>query len=778
MSRMVCIFCFGIVILGDSSAAQNSAPNESSNTGPQFAIRADPLRAKSVNRLLAEAARPSETRIDKALSTREFLNERCGTNMAVAAAKRVIRRKMDHGDVLTFIPCVRFRTDVAVEVRSNDTLASIAVRLGVTKSNTVQFMRFRGTYPNWRRLDAKDKIREGDTVVVPEVPEWTVFETDQSQIANLGDLVRQLAKLLNCGRGDPNECLVARNVIAFQRRTTTPQLNAVPIGSQSPIQIGVPGHRIQTIIAPEEWSRRYSAPSTAAASPASAAPTELYPVVATAAANAAVADASVAVAAVDLVPPVVTILPAATAPSVLTISWVPIDQWPYDVELVKLALKTVVGLHPELRPTVVGVADGGLGSSDGKPLPVSVFTTTQGEPIYGYSGDVIGAGVARNAKPKNGDVGLCPPGYDSAMALGWPPRTLQIASHGAVVASIATGLPLRKEAALQNVLPALAFFRLSSSDCRTGLDLSFQPNDAFDAIQYLDTRASVVNVSYIDTSNNALFPYALKTELSSGGSDKLLVVPAGNDGADLDDLRQCPPCLANASWPRYDAVIGRRVLVIGGASRDLRPNSFSGSGTQTVYLYAPADAVGAVDILGNDATQFPAATSYAAPYAAMAAALLHSLGVTDLGDVAHRLRAASWPLVENGIESKGFEHVIIDLTKVAAVRSYAVEVLEHDATGSPVRRTYIGRLSQKLDSLTLCAGFSISENTVQAVRLGQADAAGNREVTIHLRKPGIAPMKLPPCHPEGTLLLAKLDGTMIPPIPMDSVSEILAPWMQ
>jgi hypothetical protein len=220
---------------------------------------------------------------------------------------------------------------------------------------------------------------------------------------------------------------------------------------------------------------------------------------------------------------------------------------------------------------------------------------------------------------------------------------------------------------------------------------------------------------------------------------------------------------------------GHRVLVIGAATRDLQPADFSGGGRHTVYLYAPGEPFGAVDLLGQNAT-FPPATSYAAPYAAMAAALLRSLGMNDTGDIVHRLRAASWPLAENGSISSGFDRGIIDLAKVAAARLYAVETLEVDE-GAKVRRTYVGQLSQKLDQLVLCPGIPVYESVVQAVRISEPDASGNRTVTAHTRKADVNPPLLGNCKPTGSLTLTDLSGIQRT-IQMDSVTEILAPWLQ
>jgi hypothetical protein len=117
----------------------------------------------------------------------------------------------------------------------------------------------------------------------------------------------------------------------------------------------------------------------------------------------------------------------------------------------------------------------------------------------------------------------------------------------------------------------------------------------------------------------------------------------------------------------------------------------------------------------------------------MAAALLHSLGVNELKDIMTRLMAATWPLTEADHDAANFQYGVIDLTKVAAVQSYAVEAIQRNPAGEWVRRTYVGPMTQKLDSLLICPGTLFSEKTIQAVRLSSGDASGYHTVTTPRR---------------------------------------------
>ncbi len=714
------VFWAALVVSLQAAAGPAAISTEAAPVSPKFAIEADPTAAKRINRFLAQVSMPTEVLLPTHVTARHFLTDRCGGDLPDTTLKSAKRSTIGDAAFLQFTPCLRFRMAVEIKIRADETLESLAGRLGLSPDNVGQFVHLRASSTSRRPLDPKASIEAGDRVIVPKVPQWTIFRADATKITGIHQLVDGLAQALQCGARVAEECLIQHHVIAFENPASSPDWIAPP-NATSAIK--------QVLDSVDIWARSANVMSDAAAANFSLSVADTHPIAS--------------------------------------------SQWPYDLALVTAILKAAIAAHPELRPTVLGVADGGLAAKDGKPLPTSAFTTIPSDRSYAYPNDSIGAGVDRSSEPQNGDVGLCPPGQDTHVASTWPPLAFQLASHGSVVASLASGLALRSDATLQNILPVIAFFRLSTADCTVPPAEQPNPQDVFDAIRYLDGRASVVNVSYIDSSDNPFFPYALKTELAA--SNTLLVVPAGNDGADLDALHQCPPCLANADWPMFDPGTGHRVLVIGAATRDLQPADFSGGGRHTVYLYAPGEPFGAVDLLGQNAT-FPPATSYAAPYAAMAAALLRSLGMNDTGDIVHRLRAASWPLAENGSMSSGFDRGIIDLAKVAAARLYAVETLEVDE-GAKVRRTYVGQLSQKLDQLVLCPGIPVYESVVQAVRISEPDASGNRTVTAHTRKADVNPPLLGNCKPTGSLTLTDLSGIQRT-IQMDSVTEILAPWLQ
>ena len=80
----------------------------------------------------------------------------------------------------------------------------------------------------------------------------------------------------------------------------------------------------------------------------------------------------------------------------------------------------------------------------------------------------------------------------------------------------------------------------------------------------------------------------------------------------------------------------------------------------------------------------------------MAAGILRSFGYTKARDVKDRLAAATWPITD----VQGSRMGVVDLVKVAAVQHHAVEVIEPGPDGAPVRRTYVGKLQERLQDLS------------------------------------------------------------------------------
>ena len=372
-----------------------------------------------------------------------------------------------------------------------------------------------------------------------------------------------------------------------------------------------------------------------------------------------------------------------------------------------------------------------------------------------------------------GDVAGCPgasPNYAAVDSAGD-----KVASHGAIVSSIAGGLPLRSgQSQLDPLLPQIQFFRLARNLCSAAND--DEAAAAVTAMEYLVSAsdAKVINLSMVSDGEAGTL---LKSRIAdmAGYTIPLLVLPATDYGANLDATHPCPPCLTLTA-----DTMAKGLLVVGAANRNLRRADYSGFGDRTVRIYAPAEPKGAIDVLGADASALPPATSYAAPLVSLAAALLRSLGLDDAIRLRNRLLLSTWPLFDStgtpiGTRGGVLDIGVLDLVKVVAVHHQAVEVLERQSGGTVVRRTYVGQVTAGLD--TLCPGQSISEAGAQSVRLGPPQPDGSRDATEVLRKvdqtyrdPVIR--QLPPCYSSGDLTLRTLDGRTMT-LPVWGVTQIL-----
>jgi hypothetical protein len=485
--------------------------------------------------------------------------------------------------------------------------------------------------------------------------------------------------------------------------------------------------------------------------------------------------------AVAAVAPPATI--ANSDPVNIPLSAVAQGQWPYDVARVqKMLLAALSGAS--LRETIIGIADGGLRDSGGAPLPSQIFAAIEKNEDDGIddNGDgiidnPIGFGTGRDdSGDVIGDVALCKevPSPDFSL---WDDDARLIASHGAIVASLAAGMRLLGTAPeVAPILPKIRFFRILANACDANR-LTQDPDNYIKAMEYLTEHASIVNFSFMAVGNGGeTFAQSVKNYIDSTDEFELLIVPAGNDGPEnLDEILPCPPCLANTV--RWQAT-SQRVLVVGAATPDLRRANFSGFGQTTVRLYAPGEPWGAIDLLGVDSSNLAAATSWAAPQAAFAAGLLRRLGISSGRKLKARLLLASWPLLDANGHPDASGARVLDITKAVAVRHYAVEAFVTEG-GSRVRKTFVGDLITPLSKLAICS-TPMQSSQVQAVRFGPR-VDGGRRVTAWTRF--IDPntqffRKLVNeqfCEPSGTLQINDLiEGETT--LSLADVNQILMPW--
>ena len=438
-----------------SNTAAQEAQAAREPAAPAYMLKADPKWAQRVDAVLKQLAQPVQFRLPSKATAEEFIANLCADpkfsfNKLTDASGRT---------VITMSPCVQVRRDVKMAVTEGDTVEGLAVRSGLprNKADSYKVIQSEGEPP---KTVSPGSLKVGDTVVFPEVPVWTHVVAKPDVAADRTAIVKALADAINCVGKDMEACL-RRNGIELLNRASVPQ-RPVPKGEFNSISGGM---------------TRRAPPAPAAV--AMAKPASVF---ATAPASAAIASA-----APPPPPPPPSPSPALAAaappdnenePPPDALVPVALEQWPYDVNLLTAILNAA---GPSMRePTIIGIADGGLADSVGAPLTSDSFTPTiewktgiednRKEPNEDDDDDnrliddLIGAGVARPVPSLlgTGDVSLCSAPQTSFQ--GWP----LVASHGSVVASIASARPLRvKDPQLSKFLPQLIFFRLVAEEPAT-----------------------------------------------------------------------------------------------------------------------------------------------------------------------------------------------------------------------------------------------------------------------------------------------------------------------
>ena len=728
-----------------------------------FSIRADPSLAGKVNQILEEVAAPTVTSLPEGSDAKAFMTTICG-GITTPTLLSLVTPAGTSERVARHTPCLRVTRDRKVPVREGNTLYSLAVRNGLSSDWISRFKTIRDE----KIVKAgPTQIRPGDFVLIPQVPLWTNLVTRPDKVADWNDLIGRFARVFGCGRGAEAEtCLIDKGI------------SLLPRGSYKPVSLDSPRNEV------ELRERRSSARDR----PRDRARAVRYKSARLAAPDVALSQSAAVSMSLGSVAALVEAVPPAPAADAGQPVRVAAGQWPYDSALVSLLVQDSAS---RMRTgLLVGVADGGLATAAGGPLPADAFDPSAGEATdrtpepdgndddnNEYVDDLVGAGVIRQVSASSlvkgdGDLRLCerPVSYGQ-----WEAGARQRASHGSVVASLAGGLALRRQfPALASYLPKVVFYRLLPNECEPGA--LFEPGSVEfrEAFTYLFEKTGIVNISYkvADRHRPNFLDVALR---HIDGEGRLLVVSAGNDVGNLVQNNVCPACLAD---PQSDDMqnVRRRTIVVGAATETLGIAPGSGYGDNVVTLYAPGQPAGAVDIAGADASGWSSATSYAAPQAAFAASLLRALGVEKYYEIRERLKESTWPL-SDPLASAPVG--VLDLVRVAAVFRDVVEVTEIEG-GTPVRKTYVGRILEPIDSLELCSpGFSRSR--WHSLRLLAPNAAGDRVVRASPRRPEPVTNRYRVqetfCTPAGNLTLRSLrpgDGDKV--FPLSRVNHLLLAW--
>jgi hypothetical protein len=731
--------------------------------GRRFAIRVDPNRAADVEIILADVALPIEIEVPKNQDTATLLLKKCGGSLPV---------RWDHyqekGDnvLVTYTPCLKWKAPVTLTIQAGKPLETLVKPYGLHPKSAGELVK------------NPKKLKPGDQVNIDKVPDWTTFTT-RPNWSTRAALVTTLAQRLGCGSESGEECLLRLGIYLIDRDTNE------TIRYTSEVSSAVAGSDHSRVL--PQISRLTRSPADSLLVQAlrnnrlpTPAPTEFRSEV------AIVSEVGE------------TSHRTTSDPEPQIVQAVAKNQWPYDLTRVQAMLKAAVST-PGLTRTRVGIAEGGLADNNGAPLERQIFATIErdiNDQVDDDGNDVpddqIGAGMWRDSSGNiTADVALCgeypPPNFSA-----WLGEPLLEASHGAVVTSLAAGRALLRAAPeIDKILPEVVFFRYLKNGCSPE---QLQIDDqlaVIKAFEYLANEATIANFSLIVGSNNQpTFDILVRDNTTVGFM--FLIVPAGNidaGGGNLDDIELCPACLGNLEYNQRKSLdVSRNVIVVGAATPDLQRASYSAFGAKTVFLYAPGEPSGAVNLLGNDASKVEPATSWAAPYATLAVALMQALGINEPNPskLRGRLQLASWPLLDASGNSDRSNARVLDLTKAAAIRHYAVEVLVIEE-GRRVRKTYVGDLVTPLKDLAICSAQRLSASAYHAILFGpvvdgtreikayKRDLISNSEIKGYKTLPYFKVSTFLACEPSGRLIMKDLVEGVVE-IPLNDITEILIPW--
>ncbi len=717
-----------------------------------FTIRAITEVAPAVNALLQEIAEPTGAVFPQSADAAAQLSQRCG-----GYTPAIIREEASlkpGRKIVFYAPCAIFE-QIRRELTPGSELGALAQSSGL---RVLDWIKAKVTNSTGKILSNEGGVLPSKGYVTfDRTPVWTEITLKPGIIINRAQLINRFAKLLKCdGEGaDVDACLDKRGLSVLNASAAvTPQ--ATPSPAARPVDQILPVRGDERRRTPTHDLTTYRA---------------------------------MPIAMVYFAP---AALPAAGS-STPAPAPVAAKQWPYDPTLIAATLGEAAkrGWIGDGVPTIVGVADVGLASSDGLPISPSVFSRnsrengnvddeTGPEPngidndTNTFVDDFHGAGQQRpSALQADGDLALCGSRTvglaDVGAALG------ATADHGSIVASIAAGVPLRMRFDGIRGLPKLVFYRLFPEACGAGAPTSASEGAVVAGLTYLYKRSSIAVLSFTLIGAQTGLDSNIRDLLAN--KDRLLILPAGNEQVgDIDANRPMPAYLGYSgsisdSW--------RRILVVGAARRDLSIADYSAWGVDTVRLYAPGEPVGAMGLNGtNIADPFTrGATSFAAPYVGMAAGMMRAQGMEDINAIRQRLMLATWPIQEPP-EKVDVRHAgVLDLQKAAAVRFTSVELVE-PTDGVLERRTVVGSfVTSKLGKALCASGLPLKLSSVQAIRLSDPKP-GERTLVITLASPdasGLLSTDRRQCEPTGTFDFADVRGQTIR-IDLTHVAAILFPW--
>ena len=160
---------------------------------------------------------------------------------------------------------------------------------------------------------------------------------------------------------------------------------------------------------------------------------------------------------------------------------------------------------------------------------------------------------------------------------------------------------------------------------------------------------------------------------------------------------------------------------------------------------------------------------------------MRTLGIKKVWDMSNRLYLASWPLLDDQGHADPDGARVLDLTRAAAVRNAAIEVLQPGADGRRMRRTYVGKFAEALPDLFSVCGSVFTDAKYSALIFGEPRQDGQRRLTIYNRKTRPQTHELVNvslnCTPAGNLNFIDLrEGAST--IAWANVAQVLFRWKQ
>jgi hypothetical protein len=412
--------------------------------------------------------------------------------------------------------------------------------------------------------------------------------------------------------------------------------------------------------------------------------------------------------------------------------------WPFDAAAVAATLARYAARGRPRSAAYVAVVDTGLPAGAEQWLPLARNINDEAAPPLddadrnGYDNDLYGIDVTQN-----GGYPLAPPAGEYLQA-----------AHGLAVASIASGRSTVPGTGAVVEVKALAVLK-REFDAAGRARWFAAPATLSNAIDYVNSPAPipshVVNWSWEGASSDR----AIETKLTS--RQLFVTVAAGNHSRNLD--------IAAPSYPAaYTRVADSNVLAVAALRPDGQLAGFSNYGPGNVGIAAPGCAI---PVLGPDGlTTTQSGTSFASPLVAYTAAVIESLGVTNLSQVRERILFTADR--DPALATKVAQGRVLNVPLAVAIYDDIVGFRD----GRP---PLVGRLDADFHSL---AGGG-ARSRARRIDFGKRDPTGSIPVTIQRQDDQLTPVEIHESCACVTMNVVPADGGPVQTFTGDDVAFVI-----